>query len=221
MQLSIFEVLGPVMIGPSSSHTAGAAKLARVAAIIAAKPFQKVYFGLSGSFAETGLGHGTHKALLAGALGFVEDDERIRDAEAVAMQQGIQYGFAEEDLEDMHENSVHIVFSHKDESKSEIWGSSIGGGRIVIHRIGGFETEITAESPTMVIQHLDRPGVVSDVTRLLAENHINIAVMRLSRQAKGKRASLTVEVDGHISKKIAEHVGQVNHVTGVIVIDVP
>ena len=220
MELSIFEVLGPVMIGPSSSHTAGAARLARVAALIAGKPFAKLRFTLSGSFAKTGQGHGTYKALLAGALGFSEDDERIREINQIAAARGVTAEYCEEELEGMHENSVRISFFHTDGSTSEIWGSSIGGGRIIIRRVGELEIEINAESPTIVVPHLDRPGVVSMVSRILAESNINIAVLRLSRQEKGKNATMVIEVDGRVPADVLESLRQLNHVQGVILIDV-
>jgi len=219
VDISIFEVLGPVMIGPSSSHTAGAARLARVAALIAARPFSRVDFGLSGSFARTCRGHGTNKALLAGAMGLAADDERIRNAEALAAQRGLEARFYEEDLDWLHENAAHITFYHAD-GQTEVWGASLGGGRIRVSRIGGFETDIRAECPTLVVHHPDRPGVVSEVSRTLAESGLNIAVMRLARQAKGQAASLVIEMDGAIPPEVGERVRQLQHVTEVIVIDV-
>ncbi len=221
MELSIFEVLGPVMIGPSSSHTAGAARLGRVAAIIAQKEFDVVSFGLSGSFAKTGKPHGTHKALLAGALGFQTDDERIRNAFAEAEARGIRVEFHEEDLEDMHENAVHVRFFHLDGSQSDIWGASTGGGRISIRRIGELETEITATNPTLVVYYLDRPGCVSKMSRVLAKNDINIAVMRVSRTSKGGFATAVIEADESFSGDVVNAVRDVKDVREVMVVDVP
>lgn len=220
MDLSVFDVLGPVMIGPSSSHTAGAAKLARLAAIIAAKPFNHVKFGLSGSFAHTAQGHGTDKALLAGAMGLREDDERIINIGILAREKGVTAEYYQEELEDMHENSVHITFCHG-EGTSEIWGSSIGGGSVIITRIGDFDTEITAERPTIVVRHLDRPGVVSDVSRMLAEEGINIALMRLSREAKGKQANAVIEIDGKLPAQLQKNLMTIKHVVEVIAVDEP
>ena len=218
MELSIFDVLGPVMIGPSSSHTAGAARLARVAAMIAKKPFYRVEFTLSGSFAKTGAGHGTHKALLAGALGFKEDDARMKKIERIAEDRGIEWVFFAEDFDDMHENTARIVFYHNDETTSTVWGSSTGGGRIMINRIGAFDTQITADAPTLVVLHLDRPGVVSEVSNVLSESGINIATMQLSREAKGKAASIVIEVDGLIPVGIEDAIKQLPHITEVITI---
>lgn len=220
MQLSIFEVLGPVMIGPSSSHTAGAAKLGRIAALIAKKPFNAVTFALSGSFAKTGLGHGTHQALLAGVLGFREDDEKIREIEEIATVRGISAEYTQEDLDWMHENSVHITFYHTDATKTEVWGSSIGGGRITIRRINKLDVDFSAESPTLVLPHLDRTGVVKEISRVLAENKINIAVMRLARESRGKISIAVIEVDGKIPEGLEEKLEQIEYVEEAVIVDV-
>ncbi len=221
MELSIFEVLGPVMIGPSSSHTAGAARLGRVAAIIAKKEFDVVSFGLSGSFAKTGKAHGTYKALLAGALGFQTDDVRLRDSFAEADKRNIRVEFHEEDLEDIHENAVHIRFYHTDGSQSDIFGASVGGGRISIRRIGELETEITATNPTLVVYYQDMPGCVSKISRVLAKQEINIAVMRVSRTVKGGFATAVIEADESFPKDVVDAVWNVKHVSEVMVVDVP
>lgn len=219
MELSIFDVLGPVMIGPSSSHTAGAARLGRVAALIAAKPFTKVSFGLSGSFAKTGLGHGTHKALLAGALGFVEWDENIRDIEEIAAREGVQAEYHEEDLSWLHANAAHITFFHTGGSTTQVWGCSLGGGRIEIRRINSLNTRFSAENPTFVIPHTDRPGVVSDISRIFAENGVNIAVMRLTRVQRGSGALAILEVDGHVPHRVIEDLRRVPTVTEVVFVE--
>ena len=221
MELSIFEVLGPVMIGPSSSHTAGAARLGRVAAIIAKKRFERVEFGLSGSFAKTGRAHGTYQALLAGTLGIPTDDERLRDAFEVAKERGVGFEFHEEELEDIHENAVHIRFFHPDGSHSDIWGASVGGGRISIRRIGELETEITATSPTLVVNYLDRPGCISELSSTLAEADINIGVMRVSRTAKGGNATAVIEIDEAFPIEVVKAIDQISDVLEVIIVDVP
>ncbi len=190
------------MIGPSSSHTAGAARLARVARQIVAAPFTHVQFGLHGSFAKTYRGHGTDRALVAGVLGFREDDERLADSFALAQQAGLTWEFVEADLEGMHENSVRMRFSLADGSIQEIIGSSIGGGQIVIRSIDGFETEYSAQSSALIIRQYDRPGVVSEVSGVLAANRINIAVMRVSRSAKGETAFCVIETDGWIPPEV-------------------
>lgn len=219
MDLSIFEVLGPVMIGPSSSHTAGAAKLARAAAAIAAKPFFKVRFALSGSFAKTGVGHGTHEALLAGAMGLREDDERLRAADRLALKKGIAWEFCECELEAAHENTVRFTFFCEDGTEARITGSSLGGGRILITEIDGLKTEITTEQPTIVVEQNDKPGVVSAISRVLAEQGINIGVMRVSRTAKGETAACVIETDSPVPQKVAEQLCGLANVRTVRIVE--
>lgn len=195
MDISIFDVIGPIMIGPSSSHTAGAARLARIAAKICEKPFNKVTFGLYGSFAKTGAGHGTDKALLAGAMGLTEDDERIADAYSIAKDKNLKYEFYEADLKVQYENSCKLTFYCEDGSKTVVVGSSIGGGRVVIVRINDVDTEIFAERPTVIVNQVDKKGVISSITQLFAWQGINVAVMRMSRTQKGKTATTIIETD--------------------------
>ncbi len=219
MNLSIFEVLGPVMIGPSSSHTAGAAKLARVAALIAAKPFTHVEFALHGSFAKTGAGHGTRLALLAGALGLAEYDERLRFAQQLAAERGVDYTFTETDLEDAHENTAAITFTHTDGTTSRIVGSSIGGGRICITEINGMAADIPAQQPTLIIEQNDVSGVISEISTTLAAAGINIGVMRLSRQGRGQLASTVLELDEPVSDELAARLQAIPNVRRVCVIN--
>jgi len=213
MNISLFAVAGPIMIGPSSSHTAGAARLARVAASIAALPFCHVSFGLHGSFARTYKGHGTDKALVAGALGFREDDERLVKAFEIAMERSIGYDFYQTELDGMHENSVVITFTHTDGSKSEVIGSSVGGGQIVIRRINGFAVECSVLMPTLVAFLEDRPGVLGEITNTLAAESINIGSMKVSRQVRGQTTCCVIETDEHISDEL---VARVRSVSGLI-----
>ncbi|MFV0401206.1 MAG: L-serine ammonia-lyase, iron-sulfur-dependent subunit beta [Oscillospiraceae bacterium] len=210
MNISVFDVVGPVMIGPSSSHTAGASRLARIAKLIVAEPFSHVSFGLSGSFARTYRGHGTDRALVAGALGLREDDERLANSFAIAESRGLTWDFYEAELDNLHENSVEMRFHLNDGRVKKIVGSSVGGGRILIHSFDGFQVEYTAQSSALILRQEDRPGVVSEVTKVLAKNGINIGVMRLSRRARGDEAFCVIEVDGTISPDIAKAVEQVD-----------
>ena len=212
MLISIFNVIGPVMIGPSSSHTAGAAKLARIARLIAGGPFVHVSFGLHGSFAKTYKGHGTDRALVAGSMGFHEDDERIADAFVLAEGAGLTYDFYEADLEGAHENSVRMTFAMKDGSSSEVVGSSVGGGQIVITEINGFHTEYTAESSAAIISQKDKPGIISEVSRVLARHDINIGTMKVTRTAKDDLAFCIIETDGPVSDEVVRQIGEVAHV---------
>ena len=202
MNLSIFDVTGPVMIGPSSSHTAGAAKLARIASMIAARPIVHALFGLHGSFAKTYKGHGTDKALVAGVLGIREDDERLVDAFSIAQRQGLTYEFEAIELEGVHENTVKFTFTLENGEKCDITGSSIGGAQIIITHIGEFNVELSAQTPVILIQHQDKKGMVGAVANILARNDINIGTMKLSRRSKGDLAFSVIETDDTIGEAV-------------------
>lgn len=195
MDISIFSVVGPVMIGPSSSHTAGAVRLGNFARQLAREPFDKAEFGLMGSFAKTGKGHGTDRALTAGILGFRADDERIIRAPELAREAGIHCRFYETEMEGVHENSVLITLYQGEKTLCEVVGSSIGGGRILIHQINGFPAGFHAEVPTLLIVNQDVMGVVHAVSGILAEARVNISVMHLNRREKGDIACCFIEMD--------------------------
>ena len=212
MEISILDVLGPVMIGPSSSHTAGAAKLARAPRQIVGNPFFHVKFALHGSFAETYRGHGTDQALVAGVLGLREDDERLRESFELARKAGLGFSFTRTDLGDVHQNTVQMTF-YLGESGDlataptrQIRGSSLGGGRILITRIDSFDTEITLEAPTILVMQKDLPGVISSVTAVLAHSGVNIGTMRVSRTARGKLACCVLEIDSPVDRSIIEKI---------------
>ena len=217
MNISIFDVTGPVMIGPSSSHTAGAAKLARIARLIAGRPFSHVSFGLHGSLAKTYRGHGTDRALVAGAMGFMEDDERLADAFEIAKERGLSYDFYETELDGVHENSAVISFALAD--PVEVVGSSIGGARIVIRKVNGFDTEFTAAAPTLLIRQRDQRGIISETSRILADAGLNIGVMRLSRRAKGDEAFCVVETDSPVPKSVTAQIASVKGILHVSSVD--
>lgn len=201
---SAFNILGPVMIGPSSSHTAGAARLGRVAMGIAGSDICSVTFYLHGSFAKTYRGHGTDRALVAGVLGFDTDDERLKSSLEIAGERNIKIDFIEADLGEEHPNTVKIVFKKVDGARVEVTGSSIGGGSIVITNINGEEVEVTGTLPTLIIKHEDIKGMVSKVTALLANNNINIATMKVNRRAKGKEALMILECDSSIPVEVTD-----------------
>jgi L-serine dehydratase len=220
LKTSIFDVIGPVMVGPSSSHTAGAARLARFARIIAAKPFFRVLFELHGSFAKTYKGHGTDKALIAGVMGLAEDDERLCDAYGLAAERGLDFSFAEAEIHGAHENTVHITFYLDDGKKCEVTGSSLGGGQIVITRVNGFDIEFTAASTTLIIRHRDERGTVSEVSRILAEGDVNIGTMKLSRLAKGDVACCVIETDSFVSAGVVLQIREIASVLDALAINI-
>ena len=200
--IGIFDVLGPIMIGPSSSHTAGAARLGKIARTIVNKPIKDVTFLLHGSFKETYKGHGTDRALVAGILGMMPDDERLRDALLIAEKEGLEVHFLPADLGQVHPNTVKILMTDCDDINWEVLGSSIGGGLVEIYEINGNKVKITGEYPTIITCHDDIPGTVSKVSTLFYDNDINIAHMTLVRSQKGKDATMTFEVDNNVSEEL-------------------
>lgn len=201
-EYSIFDIIGPVMIGPSSSHTAGAVRIGYFARKIAAEDIQKVIFYLHGSFAKTYAGHGTDRALLAGVMGFLPDDERIRDAFQIAQHREIAYQYEETDLGEVHPNTVKIEMHTASKRKWEIMGSSLGGGKVRIIQINQMEVAFEGEYTTLMTHHVDRPGVIAKITAILAEHNVNIAFMKLFRESKGSNARLIVETDQEIGEEV-------------------
>lgn len=217
--IGIFDVLGPIMIGPSSSHTAGAARLSKIARTIVNKPIKDVTFLLHGSFKETYKGHGTDRALVAGILGMMPDDERLRDALLIAEKEGLEVHFLPADLGQVHPNTVKILMTDCDDINWEVLGSSIGGGLVEIYEINGNKVKITGEYPTIITCHDDIPGTVSKVSTLFYDNDINIAHMTLVRSQKGKDATMTFEVDNNVSEELIAAIKAVEGVNRVILIN--
>lgn len=201
---NVFELLGPIMVGPSSSHTAGAVRLGAMARkILGEEPVQGKLL-LHGSFATTGKGHGTNLALIAGLLGMAPDDERIPEAQKIAEERGLIINFETGDLGEVHPNTVSFNLLGEHGSHVQVMGSSIGGGTIVIRKINDFLVEIRGDYPTLVILHQDLPGVVAQVTLLLGTAQINIARMFVSREKKGAQALMVLETDQSIDNAVLE-----------------
>jgi L-serine dehydratase len=192
---SVFDIIGPRMTGPSSSHTAGAVRLANTARKIAEDDVAEVRFTLYGSFAETGKGHGTDKALIAGVLGMEPDDARIKDAYRIAREQDVFVSVEYSDEPTDHPNTARIIITGSDGQITEVIGESVGGGNIRITSINGLAVEFSGEYPTLVIQHNDKPGVIAEVSHVLAQLGVNIAFMRVFRHGKGEDAYMTIETD--------------------------
>lgn len=200
----VFDIIGPVMIGPSSSHTAGAARLGLMARKILGEKPVKAEILLYGSFAQTYRGHGTDKALLGGILGFAPEDMRLREALNIAAQQGLVYSFAPVDIPEAHPNTAIIKLTGESGRVIQVEGASVGGGNIRITRIGDFDVDLTGKYPALIIVHKDRPGVVNGVTSILARYKINIAYMRVSRKMRGQEAMMIVETDDELSTEVVE-----------------
>ncbi len=212
---SIFDVVGPVMIGPSSSHTAGAVRLGLLArAVFGAEPARAVVT-LHGSFASTGRGHGTDLALAAGLMGMRIDDPTIRGALELAARRGMTVEFREADLGDEHPNTARFDLTDAAGRTMCVTGSSLGGAEVVVTRIDEFDVEITGELPTLVVAHTDRPGVIAGVTAVLAKSGANIATMSDSREKRGEHALMLIETDAIVPPAVLHRVAEVPNVAEV------
>ena len=209
-EYGLFDLIGPQMIGPSSSHTAGAARIGYVASRMAGGCVKKAIVTLYGSFAETGKGHGTDKAVIAGLLGFAPDDDRLRIAPQLAKAWGrdIRVEFSDEEMK--HPNTAGIVFENEDGRKIHMTGASIGGGNIEIQSINGMDVSFGCDYPTLLIFHQDRPGVISSVTGVLAEHEINIAFMKVFRNSRWQNACMVIETDGEVEDCLVEQIRSEN-----------
>ena len=211
--MDIFDIIGPVMVGPSSSHTAGAVRIGYIAGKLMGEPIAKAEILLYGSFLATGKGHGTRKALVAGLLGMKPDDMRIPNSFEIAKEHGIEVVFGESTLREAHPNTAQILLTSVTGKKLEIVGESLGGSRINIAQIDGITTNFSGDYPTLVVHNMDQPGHVSEVTSMLAHKSVNIATMQLYRSAKGGNAVMVVECDQQIPK---EGIEWLKHVEGIL-----
>lgn len=212
--MNLFDIIGPVMVGPSSSHTAGAVRIGYVARrLLDAEP-ECIELLYHGSFADTGRGHGTDKALVAGLLGMLPDDIRIPGSLELAKTRNIQISQGKIELHGAHPNTVLIRASAKDKN-IEIVASSLGGGRIRINRIDGIETGFSGDSPTLIITNQDRPGRISEVASLLAQNGVNIASMQVYRNSRGGHAIMVMETDQQVPKPCVVQLRQLEGVCKV------
>lgn len=219
--ISIFDVLGPNMVGPSSSHTAGACSIALLARKMLGEPARAVDFTLYGSFAKTYKGHGTDRALLAGVMGCSTDDERIPGAYQMAQEQNLKWNFSINELEtDVHPNTVDILLTGVSGKVVSLRGESIGGGKIRIARINGIEVDFSGEYNTLIVVHKDRIGMAAHITSCLSRGMVNIAFMRLFREAKGDTAYSIVEFDGELPEDTRQRILEKEDVENVMVIDV-
>jgi len=217
--ISVFQIIGPVMVGPSSSHTAGAARLGNIARRICGAEPVKVDFFLHGSFARTWQGHGTGKALLAGILGMDPADERIRDSFHYAVQAGMEYNFHTADLGQIHPNSVKIVMQTADGRLWEMLGSSVGGGKVLVSSINGMDMEFSGEYPTIITRHLDQPGVVAQVSEIVSRRGINIAFLKVFRPSRGGDASMVIECDQEAGADLLDEIRALKAIKEVVFID--
>lgn len=217
--ISVFDVLGPNMIGPSSSHTAGACAIAYLAHKMKSGPLKKVEFTLYGSFAKTYRGHGTDRALLGGIMGFATDDVRIRDSFELAREQGIEFHFLLNETEtDIHPNTVDIRMVSEKGMEMMVRGESLGGGKVRIVRINQVQVDFTGEYNAVIIIQWDKPGVAAHITKCLSDMGVNIAFMRLFRESKGEKAYTIVESDNWLPEEITGKLLENPHIQDVMII---
>ncbi|WAA11248.1 L-serine ammonia-lyase, iron-sulfur-dependent subunit beta [Fervidibacillus albus] len=202
---SVFDIIGPVMIGPSSSHTAGAARIGRVARTIFGREPKWAKIHLYGSFAETYRGHGTDVAIVGGLLDFETYDNRIVQSLELAKSYGIDVEFIEEETVMDHPNTVKIHMGDQN-GQLELVGVSIGGGKIEIDEINGFKLKLTGEHPAIIVLNNDRFGCIAGVASILAKNEINIGHMQVSRKEKGKLALMVLETDENVEETILQQI---------------
>lgn len=207
---TLFDIISPVMIGPSSSHTAGAVRLGLLAKNIYKNTPKKVVFKLYNSYAHTGKGHGTEKGLLAGVLGLRVEDRRIKNIFESDIAKEIDYSFEYYDNFKYHPNAVEMIFDG--ENKMFIAGESVGAGEVAIRKIDDFNVKLTGKYNTLILVYKDMPGMISQVTSILQSKNINIASLICDRNAKGKEASMIISIDGNIDSSVVETVEEIPEV---------
>lgn len=210
--MNLYDIIGPVMVGPSSSHTAGAVKIGYVSRKLMAQPIVKAQILLYGSFLATGKGHGTQIAIVAGLLDMKTDDCRIPDSFRLAGEAGMEISFGEAELKDAHPNSAQLILTGADGRQLEIVGESIGGSRINIASIDGLSANFSGDYPTLIVHNLDQPGHVAEVTSMLSHKSVNIATMQLYRAGRGGHAVMVIECDQEVPK---ESIQWLAHLEGI------
>lgn len=211
--MNIFDIMGPIMVGPSSSHTAGAARIGYVSRQLLGEDLKKAEILLHGSFAKTGKGHGTDKAIVAGLMGMMPDDERIPDSFDIAKSQGIELSVGEALLKTEYANACLLNLESVNGRSLKIMAASLGGGRISIEQIDGIDTHFSGDYPTLIVHNLDQPGHVAEVTSTLAHKSVNIATLNLYRDKRGGYAVMIVETDQDIPETAIKWI---EHLEGVI-----
>ena len=210
--MNLYDIIGPGMVGPSSSHTAGAVKIGYVSRKLMAQPIVKAQILLYGSFLATGKGHGTQIAIVAGLLGMKTDDCRIPDSFRLAKETGMEISFGEAELKAAHPNSAQLILTGADGRQLEIVGESIGGSRINIASIDGLSANFSGDYPTLIVHNLDQPGHVAEVTSMLSHKSVNIATMQLYRAGRGGHAVMVIECDQEVPK---ESIQWLAHLEGI------
>ena len=217
--INIFDMMGPVMVGPSSSHTAGAARIGNMGRTLLGEEVARADIGLHGSFAETGFGHGTDRALLAGLLGMTPDHLRIPNAYDEANRAGMAYSFRTVELRDAHPNTALLELTGKSGKQLTLQASSIGGGAIVVNKIDGIDVNFTGDFNTLIVRNQDESGSVAAITSILSQVHINVANMSVNRHRRGGDALMVIETDQHIKPRQVEFLSELPGILSVTYYD--
>lgn len=210
--MNVFDIIGPVMVGPSSSHTAGAARIGGIARSLLRDTPVRAEILLCGSFAKTYRGHGTDKALIAGILGMKPDDLRIRRSPELARAQGLEVVLTTGELPDAHPNTAVLTLTGKSGRTLSLQAASVGGGNVRVTRINGMEVDVTGQRDTFIVLHRDEPGTIAAVTELMARQKLNICSFHLSRLEKGGMACMTIEVDGATDPGLSAQIETLPHI---------
>jgi len=210
--LSIFDIIGPVMVGPSSSHTAGAVRIGNLAKEIIGEEFNHVKVYLHGSFKETYQGHGTDKAIIGGLLGLQTDNPMIKEAFTLARARNLSYEFLPIDLDNAHPNTIKLEISNVKGKIINIIASSIGGGSVIINEIDGIKVGVTGELATLLTIHQDKPGIIAKISRVLEDYKLNIAYMKVLREYKGSLATAVIELDEEIDEEILDKIREITEI---------
>lgn len=217
--MTIFDIMGPVMVGPSSSHTAGAVRIGLIVRrLLGGRPAAATVL-LHGSFAATGAGHGTDKALVAGLLGLKPDDPAIPNSFGLAQEAGMDVVMDIVHLQGVHPNTVVLKVAAPDGRRLEVCASSLGGGRVKVNSIDGLEASFTGDYPTLIIRNRDTPGQVAEVSNLLREQNVNIAAMQLYRDRRGGLAVMVLESDQPIPAAVVAKLRAMPDLVQVVYLD--
>ena len=217
--MNLFDIIGPVMIGPSSSHTAGAARIGRVARQLLGEKPVKAVVSFHGSFEKTYRGHGTDRAVAGGLMNMGVDDERLRRSLHLAREEGLDITFQPVRLRDAHPNTVVVEITGESGKQVKVQAASIGGGSIRVQYLDGLEVGFSGEKTTLVIRHTDAPGAIAMVTHLLSDARINIATMRVFRREAGGEAIMAIELDERPGAALLTALRMLPAVTDVTLLD--
>lgn len=216
--MNAFDIIGPIMIGPSSSHTAGACRIGNYARAVLGEEPMNVTIILSGSFRTTYKGHGTDKALIGGLLGYKTDDIRIRDSLELIKKDKRNFQIVEEDIELAHPNTALIIMKKNNGETVSLQGASIGGGNILITKINNVDVHINGLYDAIIVGHKDIPGMIYKITKELFEHKININSLSLHRTSKQGDAVVIIEVDDEVDETISKHLSKIENITNVSVL---